>query len=487
MGLGSGVTGQGAARTMKLDSKALETIFGPTSRGDTPDERARSSDRRFIKGLDQLALDEGQVANGRRLTAYEVLDAYGLDVLADCVLEGSALATDTPNAPSLVLRLRREQLGLATKHVSNRSDLPISTVVRLESSTERLPIREYEQAAQVLGLDERLISTARAVTDNEKLAVRLRTLGEENPRLTASAVAAIAEAAWVASTQVRLESWLGIRTDLQVKASPNYGTPGMPSFQWGYYLAERCRNEFNLRQNPISSLREFCEDVLGVPVIQAELNEWIAGLTVQTGTARAIVLNRGGKNENAFVRRSTLAHEVAHLLYDPEDRLQALRVDLFDELEQDAASIKDVVEQRANAFSVEFIAPKQRSLEVFKTSKEKFPIRSVMEEFGISFTAARFQVWNASQRKIPFDSIVTDQWRASTDWEAREAYATAYHPIRSLPPTRVGRFSAVVVCAAERGLITWDTAASYLRCSPEEATAAAQYVRELYPAVFVTH
>jgi hypothetical protein len=185
------------------------------------------------------------------------------------------------------------------------------------------------------------------------------------------------------------------------------------------------------------------------------------------------------------VRRSTLAHELGHLLWDPNNRLQTLAVDLYDDLEQQAHLVRDPVEQRANAFSVQFIAPKESVLKTFDASGGAGGdgVRAVMDEFGISFTAARYQIWNAHDRLIPFETLRASSYRPTEEWEARETYAVSWHPLSS-PSSRAGRFSGVVVRAAQESLISWDTAAMYLQSSADEVAAAAHAIREMYPAVF---
>ena len=84
-------------------------------------------------------------------------------------------------------------------------------------------------------------------------------------------------------------------------------------------------------------MRELVEDTLCIPVIQAELSQKrIAGATISVTdgveTWRGIVLNLKGANENPLVRRATLAHEIAHLLFDPDEYLDTVRVDTYEAL-----------------------------------------------------------------------------------------------------------------------------------------------------------
>jgi Zn-dependent peptidase ImmA (M78 family)/transcriptional regulator with XRE-family HTH domain len=446
---------------------------------------ARRSSVCFVRSLDQLA-EDSEAATGRRITAFEALAAYGKDVLVEVVSEGSALLCESPSAAGEALRARRTALGLDERQVAVRADIDERTVHEAEQS-KRLNIRVYERIARAIGLDDRYISVHAGQADNGRLAVRLRALGIERQRMTPSAVSGIAEAAWVAATQVRLESQLGIpQPDVGITPNSNYGEYGYPAFMHGYFLANQARERLKLGDGALARpLREICEEMLGIPLIQAELGEHIAGVTVAIGgSRRAIVLNISGKNQRIEVRRATIAHELGHLLYDVDDRLQNLRVDEYEELDRPAEGMQDVVEQRANAFAVEFIAPQKAVEDCFRNAKMD-PLSAVMETFGISFTVARYQVWNAFDRKIAFEEIDTQRrYSPPEKFVSGEDYTVAYHPLGSIRASRAGRFSAVVLRAAEEKIISRQTASEYLGCREEDLDAGAAGVRDLFPRVF---
>ena len=470
---------------MEQDIRQLDAVFGEGSTGMTPEERANSSRRLFVRSRSQLAYDSAP-ASGRRLTAREALDAFGWAVLSEVDAEGSAVLSSGPKAAGQAIRLRREALGLELKHVARRAGLSEAVVAEAEESGRSIPLQIFERIAQALGMDERFVSARAQPVGTEQLAVRLRTLGRGG-KMSATEVAAIAEAAWVAATQNRLERALGLPTRIgEFTVSSNYGDSAYPAYQHGYYLADETRRKLGLGDRALEpSLREICEDILGIPVIQAELGEWIAGVTVQAGDARAIVINVSGRNgRRVFVRRSTLAHELGHLLWDPDDRLESLAVDTYEDLERAANTVTDRVEQRANAFSVQFIAPQEAVLGVFQNAADYTRgVADVMEAFGISFTAARYQIWNGLNQRVPLSALVRPRQDPTQNWEGKESYAIDWNPL-NLPPSRAGRFSAVVVRAAEVGIISWDTAAEYLLSSIAAVREAVPALREMFPAAF---
>jgi Zn-dependent peptidase ImmA (M78 family) len=114
------------------------------------------------------------------------------------------------------------------------------------------------------------------------------------------------------------------------------------------------------QEQAIESLKTLLEEQLKIPVVQQALHERFAGATEANGNSRGIVVNERGHNANVWVRRMTLAHELGHLLWDPDTRLNQLTVDEYAGLEaayHTGRGRADVVEMRANAFAVALLAP----------------------------------------------------------------------------------------------------------------------------------
>ena len=44
----------------------------------------------------------------------------------------------------------------------------------------------------------------------------------------------------------------------------------------------------------------------------------------------------------------------------------------------------------------------------------------MMEHFGVSFISARYQLWNALERKVALDTLVVDDVEPTDDWKGRE-------------------------------------------------------------------
>jgi hypothetical protein len=78
-----------------VDNDLLGKVFGEASSGGTPEERARTSNREFVRSQDHLALANGS-ARGHRMSAWEAYQAFGLDKLEETLEYGSAVLVAAP-------------------------------------------------------------------------------------------------------------------------------------------------------------------------------------------------------------------------------------------------------------------------------------------------------------------------------------------------------------------------------------------------------
>lgn len=449
----------------------LDKVFGSDSAGETPEERARTSQREFVRGQTMLA-EASPEASGRRLTALEALNIFGFDVLLKAIEDGQALLVRDRFEPSRTLKNRREALGYDQRHLARLAGLSPQDVVNAETPGKISPVRNLERLAPPLALDERILGL-KDQTGGDALGVRLRDLTrtERHSGLSAGAVAALAESAWVIARQKSLSSYLNLRrNDLLNKFKPddNYQ---YPTYQRGYDLAARTREILGIgSEAPVESMRRLVSDKLNIPLVQTKLGPSLAGATIANGEDRGIVVNIEGANQSVWVRRMTLAHELGHLLWDPAQKLNRLMIDRYEDLEVNSSSPRDVVEMRANAFAIAFLAPPAvidrmiaGSIDITAT------IFKVVERFGISVSAASAHVGNIGRIKTP---SIRGGARPdpSDELRAQEDFTIDYFPIKDIPPARVGRFALEVVRSLDYKLISRDTAATLLKTTPENMT-----------------
>ena len=454
-------------------------IFGPGVEGCSTDDAAVRSRRSFVRSEGELAVYEAsRNPTGHVLTAWEAFESFGLDVLEEAVEYGSAILRRTRNSTQAALKNRRTALGVTQKSVGGAARVPEAVVGKAESCPSSVPVAQLERIAFTLGLDERLLAFQLDSGGDSGLAYRLRTLVEDkttsSPRISAGTALLFAEAASIIRAQTRLQKWLGLPTESHVfEPHGDYGSPMNQAWKIGYRLAEDARETLGLGQAPVWSMRELVEKRMGIPVIQARLPPEIAGATVTTKNedgreARGVVLNTVGGNENVWIRRATLAHELGHLLYDPDSRLQNVRVDSYVDSRQDPETHEsDFVEQRANAFAIAFLAPIAAVRKLAPTPVSEESVSDVMHTFGISHTAAWYHISNTHYRQYPVPSRAIDS-APSDEQTAAENFTVDFFPISDTPDQRRGRFSDLVTACHDRGLISEDTAALYLRCSVED-------------------
>ncbi|MHB9072525.1 MAG: ImmA/IrrE family metallo-endopeptidase [Desulfobaccales bacterium] len=471
----------------EIENEDLDLVFGPDILGDTPEARAKLSREIFVRSQDHLGVYR-KGATGRKLTAWEALNAFGFDLLLKAKEKGGVALVADGCEPARTLKARREALNLTPEDLARSGKITAENVLRAENPKYRSKIRDLVKIAQLLGLDDTVISFQPGARGDEELAVRLRQLGSLRSHFDAREVLNFDEAAWVIMTQSRLSSWIYQKQYQRILkkfiADDNYGIPTHPAWKVGYDLAEKTRNILGLNiDHPIEKLIELCEYQLQIPVIQAELPNDIAGATVSTSGYRGIVVNTRGASKNVWIRRITIAHELAHLLWDPENRLNKLRVDDYSEFNKNyTLESGDWVEQRANAFAVEFLAPSSVVRNIFQDSTNKNQaIRDIMVRFGISFTTAKYHIYNSLWRQYDIDDLIVDDLEPDSDWNGREGYTDTFFPIFSVPLSKRRKFSGLVVKAEKVGYISQDTATLFLDCTLDEYNKNKDAIEELFP------
>ena len=466
----------GRSRT-SLSLKDREALFGAPSSGSVC-EHAKKSSQLFVRSQDHLAFDTYK-AKGHRLTAFETLYNFGEQSLVEILEHGSAILASDSKAngqqPGKRIREWREHLGISLPALSKRADISIDQIKRLEQNVSRISAKDVAKICAALSLDEYRVGLEQITEQELDRGYRFRQLQSDDDnsgsRLNERSALSLLEDAWLVSKQNKLRKMLGGGLDYRSEFDPdsNYGNPSFPAWKVGYSLAVRTREKLSIPEDqPIENLRELVEKNLQIPLIQDALSPDISGATVQLGQDRGIVVNIKGNQHNPWSARLTIAHELGHLLWDPDQELNALIVDRNAMFSTAPWSTSTYVEQRANAFAVEFLAPRS-------VVKSRYPvcegppenIYEFLNEFGVSFTAARYHIWNATGRVWNLPDIRTKEVDASADWDGRESYLTTIVPYLDVtsggfPTNRRGQFLAYVIDAERDKLISEDTAALYL-------------------------
>ena len=469
----------------------VAAVFGPKLGHLSAAQAARKSNLRFVRGRNELGVfDASRSPTGHVFTAWEAYQAYGMRILEEAVEYGSAILIRSGAGMEPTIRSRIDQLGLTDDAVARESGLAPEVVERAGHRSVDNETGHLERIGFILGLDELRLGYRPTGEADAGLAVRLKTLRPPTATgsvgLSPTAVLKFAHSASVIRTQHRLQRWLGMRDGVGwFEPTDDYGNSISPAYIVGYELAEHARQRLNLGDRPIASMRDLVEKTLGIPVIQARLPGGVAGATIavsddEHGEVRGIVLNTVGANSNVWVRRATLAHELGHLLFDPIQHLEHVRVDTYQANEVDPqVTATDYVEQRANAFAIAFLAPLDAVRNVVMAGRRTDPVREVMETFGISHTAARYHVRNSCYGlyELPddrtLDAVPSDEQRAAED------STLDYFPIPTTPDIRRGRFSEVVISCYDKRYLSDHSAAQYMYCSKSDFRDKLETIRDL--------
>ena len=470
---------------------SLTAIFGSEAEGHSERDAARRSHRQFVRSEGQLAVyDPDRRPTGHVYTAWEAYDAYGMQTLEEAVEFGAAILKCGKDAAAAALRARREDLKLTHRDIARATPLSEKLVKTTETSPSSVPVDQLQKASFVLGLDERLLSFEPNSGGDDRLAYRLRDLSTRRSQsswhMSPRTALRFAEAASIIRVQIRLQEWLGMETERDLfSTSDYYGSYHTPAWKVGYNLAGEARRDLGLGDSPIQSMRDLVERRLGIPVVQVDIGQKIAGATIVTHNdkgeeVRGILLNSAGENENVWIRRTTLAHELGHILFDPNERLESVRVDPYEQSESDP-EIQDFdqVEQRANAFAIALLAPLDQVRDVASVPFSKASIVDVMHKFGLSQTAARYHVFNAHHRQHELPQFAIQETPAD-ELKAAENFTTDFFPIQDTPIQRRGKFADLVVRAYTEKYISRDTASLYLQCTREEFSEKVGMLRQIF-------
>ena len=352
---------------LTLSPKDRETVFGSKAGGSLV-ECAKQSDRVFVRSQDHLAFDSSE-ATGQRLTAYETLRNFGEQRIAEILDYGSAILVSNPagqlgEQPGKRIREWRETLGISRPDVAQRTGVSAKDISNLETGSSRIPVKSLTKICAALSLNEYRVGFEELSEKDRDRGYRFKQLkwDREHPgrQLRKRSAFSLLEDAWLISKQNDLRNMLGKKSGFQTAFKPDhvYGGYDLPAWKIGYELASKTREILGISpREPIANLRSLVEEKLQIPLIQDELSPKIAGATVQSGDDRGIVINIRGKNFNTWSGRLTIAHELGHLLWDPDQKLETLIVDQNERLSEAPWSTNNPVEQRANAFAIEFLAP----------------------------------------------------------------------------------------------------------------------------------
>lgn len=279
----------------------------------------------------------------------------------------------------------RSVSGLDPAEVARLARVEPARLAAIEGGAN-LSASELIALADALGVSPAtLLGTER--TDPRRSAARFRApCGLEE--VSSADARTLARAAEAGRIHAFLWEKLGRPTSLVSAARKVTAITARPAlWRQGYVLGDAARLKLAPKEEPIASLQRWLEEA-GVLVLELtlEATNVEAASLAETGASPVIILNRAvDRVRYAPARRAILAHELCHLLHDANGDRDLLTLV---SRQNDTSDI----EQRANAFAPEFLAPGQWVGAL--SGRPRNIAASIAQKWGLSFEGSAWHAKN---------------------------------------------------------------------------------------------
>lgn len=293
------------------------------------------------------------------------------------------------------LRVRAQAMSLVND-LPELTGLDAATCKALLDGSRQLTAATYQRLCNALVLDAGAFQ--QGVDDPGMVPVRFRNSGH-GTTLSGRDLRTLAMAARVGTIlgQVNAEIERPVTRWRKPRAVASRPAP----WRQGYDLAERVRARWVGGNEPIADLQSWMQ-AQGIHVAWVSFdNSSIRAATVAQAKSVPVVLMNSSHQglQHVGVVRSTLAHDLAHLIADAGDTGYTTQVSLDDKAQGDTPW--DRIEKRANGFSPAFIAPPDAlraafpQMEPGRVSMEM--IVAIARRWGLSFHGAVWHTKNVFQ------------------------------------------------------------------------------------------
>lgn len=244
---------------------------------------------------------------------------------------------------------RREHLSLA--ELAKQIEGEVTVLERLEAGQPGITTAQLDDLAEVLGLDARALRRGQEV-GRPSPSVFLRHHGlqdfrdDDLPVLDTAVDQARSMGALGRMLNEAPEVWPGARF---MRVDAPHDAPDAPARD-GYRLANALRRFLARPTEALNDVVALAERELGIAVVVRRLSSR-AVCAVKVGDTAAIVL-QGSSASYPARTRATVAHEICHILHDPDREGVHVVLDLEDNKDAHAD------EQRARAFAAELLLPR---------------------------------------------------------------------------------------------------------------------------------
>lgn len=336
--------------------------------------------------------------------------------------------------------------------------LPLERLSAIEAGGA-ISVFELERLAAMYGVDDADVLAEEPIRLKAGDALTVLALQREFQDTSNETRAAILRAAQAARDAVVLQELLDSRPARVAFSQPSV-RKGAAAFEVGKARADSVRLKWALGTQPIASVRDLIRDHFpALVVLYAHLGDEVSGLAFGDKTrGPTIVLNLDGKNTNPLVRRFSLAHELAHLLFDWNRQAPFGQLSGFKE--PGALS----VEQAANAFAIRLLCPETELKRIAETAD---PTVTLATEWGVHFDAARLYLSKVAQREVSKSPSSADlSAQARRIWLDAEDPELSGFPLDGAPPERRSIIAQLAAKAYSADLISRDRFARFLGLTP---------------------
>ncbi|MBF0273386.1 MAG: ImmA/IrrE family metallo-endopeptidase [Magnetococcales bacterium] len=178
-------------------------------------------------------------------------------------------------------------------------------------------------------------------------------------------------------------------------------------YDQGYQLAQWLRNKLKIKESQPVDLENLLTN-WGINVTNTRVADSVDAIARWENDRAGILLNRWGlRAKHPWGRRSTLAHELAHLLVDTKHALPAVEV---------LSRRTDALwEKRANAFAAELLLPSSEVRKALPALISPEAIQPVLDQFSEAFQVGHIIAARQIQNTLIREERLDDETRMFLD------------------------------------------------------------------------
>lgn len=359
------------------------------------------------------------------------------------------------------IRKRRNDFGASLDKAAAWAGLPAERWRAIEGG-EALSVAELGRVSRALAVDPGIL--LRGDEGNPRRSVaRFRQAAIETGSVQPRTLRILALAAELGRIGGALHQLLAKPLPLAEVRTLEPPSTRQEPWKQGYRLGAAARHRLGIATGPIHQLQATLEQK-GIHIASLDFASRAteAASVFEPGAMPIILLNEAApRSAQTLSRRSTMAHELCHLLHDAGENDLETRLSGREEL-----ALDDPLEQRARAFAPAFLAPPEEVKHWFRTGAGKHQthpenrVLTLAKRWGLSWTGAVWHAKNCQLIQHQTAERLKDEVPESQDWHQQFERTQASLPAvpiaddLSVSPLCRGRLAELVLEAQQGGAIS---------------------------------